>query len=88
MNRRARLQMRLQRIVQGLSIAALAYYLSGLIVYLSRRAPKDAGWLPSGVTAEEMTALSLPLTVLLASWLFMARVQRLSLKAAKEEQVD
>jgi hypothetical protein len=39
------------------------------------------------VTAEEMTALSLPL-VLLASWLFMARVQRLSLKAAKEEQVD
>ena len=39
------------------------------------------------MTAEEMTALSLPL-VFLASWLFMARERRLSLKAAKEEQVD
>ena len=86
MNRRARLQMRLQRIVQGISVAALAYYLLGLTAFVAKGA-MDAGWLPVGVTAEEMTALSLPL-VLLASWLFMARVQRLSLKAAKEEQVD
>jgi uncharacterized membrane-anchored protein len=86
MNRRARLQMRLQRIVQGISVAALAYYLLGVTAFVAKGA-MDAGWLPAGVTAEEMTALSLPL-VLLASWLFMARVQRLSLKAAKEEQVD
>lgn len=86
MNRRARLQMRLQRIVQGLSVAALAYYLLGLTAFVAKGA-KDAGWLPAGVTAEETTALTLPL-VLLASWLFMARVQRLSRKAAKEEQVD
>ncbi len=45
MNRRARLQMRLQGIVQGISIAALAYYLSGLTVYLATGL-KDAGWLP------------------------------------------
>ncbi|MGA8170479.1 MAG: DUF3422 domain-containing protein [Methylocystis sp.] len=86
MNRRARLQMRLQRIVQGLSVAALAYYLMGLTAFVSKGA-KDAGWLPPGVTAEETTALALPL-IFFASWLFMARVQRLSRKAAKEEQVD
>ncbi len=86
MNRRARLQMRLQRIVQGLSVAALAYYLLGLTAFVAKGA-KDAGWLPANVTAEEVTALALPFTVL-ASWLFMVRLRRLSQKAAKEEQVD
>ncbi len=86
MNRRARLQMRLQRIVQGLSVAALAYYLAGLTVFVAKGA-KDAGWLPGGLTAEEATALALPL-IFLASWLFMERVRRLSQRAAKEEQVD
>lgn len=69
-----------------MSVAALAYYLLGLTAFVAKGA-KDAGWLPAGVTAEEATALSLPL-VFLASWLFMVRVQRLSRKAAKEEQVD
>ncbi len=86
MNRRARLQMRLQGIVQGISVAALAYYLLGLSAFVAKGA-KDAGWLPDGFTAEETTAMSLPL-VFLASWLFMERVRRLSLKAAKEERVD
>ncbi len=86
MNRRARLQMRLNRIVQGISVAALAYYLSGLAGFVAKGA-KDAGWLPYGLTAEETTAIALPL-VFLASWLFMERVRRLSQKAAKEEQVD
>ncbi len=86
MNRRARLQMRLQRIVQGLSVAALAYYLLGLTAFVAKGA-KDAGWLPASLTAEETTALALPV-MFLASWLFMERVRRLSLKAAKEERVD
>ena len=86
MSRRARLQMRLQRIVQGLSVAAFAYYLAGLTVYVTKGL-KDAGWLPDGVTAEEATALALPL-ILLASWAFMERVRRLSQKAAREEKVD
>ncbi|MGO9485771.1 MAG: DUF3422 family protein [Rhodomicrobium sp.] len=55
MNRRARLQMRLQGIVQGISIAALAYYLSGLTVYLAKGL-KDAGWLPAGMTADMLAA--------------------------------
>jgi uncharacterized membrane-anchored protein len=85
MNRRARLQMRLQGIVQGLSTAALAYYLSGLTVYLAKGL-KDAGWLPNGMTADMMAALALPVTIF-ASWFFMERVRRLSLKAREEEQV-
>ncbi|MGO8953556.1 MAG: DUF3422 family protein [Rhodomicrobium sp.] len=86
MNRRARLQMRLQGIVQGISIAALAYYLSGLTVYLARGL-KDAGWLPEGMTADMMAALALPLTIF-ASWAFMERVRRLSMKAREEEKVN
>ena len=85
MNRRARLQMRLQGIVQGLSTAALAYYLSGLTVYLAKGL-KDAGWLPQGMTADMMAALAVPLTIF-ASWAFMERVRRLSMKAREEEQV-
>jgi uncharacterized membrane-anchored protein len=86
MNRRAKLQLRLNRIVQGISIAALTYYLSGLFVFIAKGL-KDAGLLPWGISAEEATALAVPFTVL-ASWLFMERVRRLSQLAAKEEKVD
>ena len=85
MNRRARLQMRLQGIVQGISIAALAYYLSGLTVYLAKGL-KDAGWLPAGMTADMLAAAALPVTIF-ASWAFMERVRRLSMKARDEEKV-
>jgi len=86
MNRRAKLQLRLNRIVQGISIAALAYYISGLFVFVAKGL-KDAGLIPFGLSAEEATALGLPLAIG-ASWLFMERVRRLSQLAAKEEQVD
>jgi uncharacterized membrane-anchored protein len=36
MNRRARLQLRLQQTVEGLSVAAISYYVVGLIGYLSK----------------------------------------------------
>ena len=85
MNRGARLQMRLQGIVQGISIAALAYYLSGLTTYLAKGL-KDAGWLPKGITADMVVAAALPLTIL-ASWAFMERVRRLGNKAREEEKV-
>ena len=86
MNRRARLQMRLQGIVQGLSTAALAYYLSGLTVYLAK-GMKDAGWLPHDVTADMFVALMLPVTIF-ASWSFMERVRQLTMKAREEEKVN
>lgn len=38
MNRRARLQLRLQQTVEGLSVAAVSYYVVGLISYLAKAA--------------------------------------------------
>jgi len=86
MNRRARLQLRLQGFVQGLSTAALAYYLSGLTVYLAK-GMRDAEWLPKNVTADMFVAMALPLTIF-ASWSFMERVRRLTMKAREEEKVN
>lgn len=86
MNRRARLQMRLQRLVGGLSIAALSYYIAGLVVYLFKGV-KDAGLLPRGVTGEEAGAAALPL-VIFGAWAFWQRVKRLSAKAQEEEKVN
>ncbi|MFQ5466575.1 MAG: DUF3422 family protein [Kiloniellaceae bacterium] len=42
MNRRARLQLRLQQTVEGLSVAAISYYLVGLVSYAAKAA-KSAG---------------------------------------------
>jgi uncharacterized membrane-anchored protein len=86
MNRRARLQMRLQKLVGGLSIAALSYYAAGLALYFFKGA-KDAGLLPFGVTGEEAGAAVLPL-VILGAWAFWQRVKRLSAKAQEEERVN
>ena len=79
MNRRAELQLRLQRTVQGLSIAALSYYLGGLVMYLAHGA-EDAALLPHGVTAGIVAAAALPFVVF-AAWLFMERVRRASFRA-------
>lgn len=43
MDRRAQLQLRLQQTVEGLSIAAITYYLVGLVAYASKAAVA-AGW--------------------------------------------
>jgi uncharacterized membrane-anchored protein len=82
MNRRAELQLRLQRTVQGLSIAALSYYLGGLVMYLAHGA-EDAALLPKGVTAGIVAAAALPFVVF-AAWLFMERVRRASFRAKKD----
>ncbi len=46
MNRRARLQLRLQQTVEGLSVAAISYYVVGLVNYLAKGA-KASGLLPA-----------------------------------------
>jgi uncharacterized membrane-anchored protein len=63
MNRRARLQLRLQQTVEGLSIAAITYYGVGLIGYVFKGA--KAGGL--GVDAELATGLAVPVVALLAA---------------------
>jgi uncharacterized membrane-anchored protein len=86
MNRRARLQMRLQKLVGGLSIAALSYYVAGLSLYFFK-GMKDAGALPFGFTGEEAAAAAMPF-VIFGAWAFWQRVKRLSAKAQEEEKVS
>lgn len=71
MNRRAQLQLHLQQTVEGLSVAAIAYYAVGLVGYLAKGA-KAAGW---GLDAELVTGLAVPV---LAVGVFVAvrRIRR------------
>jgi len=71
MNRRAKMQLRLQQTVEGLSVAAVSYYVVGLIGYLAK------GGRPYGLDlpAETVTAAAVPVVVV-AIWLFVRRLRR------------
>ena len=69
------LQLRLQRTVEGLSIAAISYYVVSLILYLTK-AGKAAGLL---VHPELVTGVMIPL-VLLVVWRITRRIQSKFLK--------
>jgi uncharacterized membrane-anchored protein len=71
MNRRARLQLRLQQTVEGLSIAAITYYAVGLVGYAAK-AMKASG---AALNADLVTGASIPVVALLA-WLGMRSVRR------------
>jgi uncharacterized membrane-anchored protein len=60
MNRRAEAQLRLQQTVEGLSVAAITYYIVGLVGYAAK------GLLAAGLTVnvEAVTALSIPVVAL------------------------
>jgi len=64
MNNRARLQLRLQQTVEGLSVAAVSYYVVGLIGYLA----KGASIFGHAFAPEAVTAASVPVAVLLVWW--------------------
>ena len=64
MNERTRLQLRLQQTVEGLSVAAISYYIVGLIAYVLKGL-KDAGVGPDPALG---TALAVPLCVLFVAW--------------------
>nr|MBP9117231.1 DUF3422 domain-containing protein [Methyloversatilis sp.] len=76
MNRRAKLQMRLQETVEGLSIVAITYYASQLVQYLAKGLH---AWLP--LSPEAITAISIPLIAGFAA-LGLRRMRR---KLATEE---
>lgn len=65
MDRRAKLQLRLQETVEGLSIAAITYYIVGLIGYLAKGA-KAAGLIP--VSDAVVTAVSIPIVLVFVAW--------------------
>lgn len=63
MNNRAKLQLRLQQTVEGLSVAAISYYVVGLLSYLIKGIP---GF--HDVVAPELVIAALVPVVLLAIW--------------------
>ena len=69
--RRAKLQLRLQQTVEGLSLAAIVYYLAGLVGY-GAKALKAAG-LP--LSPDLVTGLALPLLAL-GTWWVLRRVHQ------------
>lgn len=64
MNNRARLQLRLQQTVEGLSVAAVSYYVVGLISYLA----KGVSVFGHSFAPEAVTAAAVPVAVLLVWW--------------------
>lgn len=71
MDKRSHLQLRLQQTVEGLSVAAISYYLVGLCKYLAESA-KALGLIESSALA---TGIAVPLCVT-AVWLGMRRLKR------------
>lgn len=71
MNRRGQLQLRLQQTVEGLSVAAVSYYVVGLVGYLAK------GIKHLGVTSkpELVTAASVPIAVL-AVWMVVRWIRK------------
>lgn len=64
------LQLSLQSTVEGLSIAAISYYMVSLVLYAGKAA-KDLGWLP--VAPELVAGLSIPL-ILFGVWWITRRI--------------
>ncbi len=72
--RRAKLQLRLQQTVEGLSVAAIVYYLTGLVGY-GAKALKAAG-LP--VSPDLVTGAAVPVLGLIAWWTLRRVHQRIA----------
>jgi len=70
MNKRALMQYRLQSTVEGLSIAAVSYYVVGLIAYFTKGIGISA-FMPTKL----LTAISVPIVVL-AVWYIIRRVRK------------
>jgi uncharacterized membrane-anchored protein len=79
MNERTRLQLRLQATVEGLSVAAISYYVVGLFGYLVKAA-QEAGVLR--IEPSYATAAFVPLAVL-GLWLLVRRIRRKHIAATE-----
>ena len=71
MNNRARLQLRLQQTVEGLSVAAVSYYVVGLIGYLA----KGSAIFGAHIPPEYVTAAAVPV-VILGVWWAVRRIRQ------------
>jgi len=75
MNRRSQLQFRLQETVEGLSIAAISYYVVGLFGYLFNGLPLDQ-W---GLSKKALLAACIPLVVV-SVWAVTQRIKHRLIK--------
>lgn len=71
MDRRAKLQLRLQQTVEGLSVAAISYYVVGLFGYLVK--PLDG--LGLAITSGALKALFVPVAIVF-TWLVVRSIRR------------
>jgi uncharacterized membrane-anchored protein len=71
MNKRASSQLRLQKTVEGLSVAAVSYYVVGLFSYIAKGVEKDFPFLSSTLA----TAIFVPIAVL-SIWLFVRSIRK------------
>lgn len=81
MNRRSKLQFRLQETVEGLSIAAISYYAIGLLSYLFSGLPLKQ-W---GVDKNVLLACSIPV-VLATIWYITRRIKQRLIKDPDSEE--
>ena len=65
MNRRQDLQLKLQSTVEGLSVAAITYYIAGLVSYLAKGLQK-VGW---PFSPETSTAFAVPVVAVSVWWI-------------------
>ena len=80
MERSTQLQLRLQTLVEGLSVIAAAYYLIGLIAYVV----KASEAYPSGSSSDVLTGV-ITLPVILLIYLFVQRLRHKVLKETNQE---
>ncbi|MEO0543615.1 MAG: DUF3422 family protein [Pseudomonadota bacterium] len=71
MDRRAKLQLRLQQTVEGLSVAAVSYYVVGLVAYILGGIDTS----PIGVSYQVLVAASVPIVVV-GIWMIVRRIRR------------
>ena len=83
MDRRAKMQLRLQQTVEGLSVAAISYYVVGLVGYMAKGL-ENAGALPAKFGPGFLTGVAAPFVILVV-WLSMREVRR---RVHKSDDVD
>ncbi len=76
MDKRAQLQLRLQQTVEGLSVAAVSYYMVGLFYYLAQAFTPMLGKITGmEVSAKVLAGLFAPIAILLV-WLMVRRIRK------------
>ncbi len=82
MNKRARMQLRLQQTVEGLSVAAISYYLVGLVHYVL----EGAHHFGFRVDPTVGTAIAVPVVVLFVAFIVRRIRRKYDESAAQEDK--